>query len=424
MPHRYPITIAAAGLALATALGAQDQTLITGAAVLSPDGESFLSGQAVLIEGRLIRAIAPVQRLTVAADVRRIEAAGAFVIPGLIDLHSHLLLHPYDEASWNDQVLKESLGLRTIRATVSARDTLLAGFTTLRELGTEGAGFADVAIRDAIRQGMIPGPRVFTATRAIVATGCYGPAGFAPRFKLPKGAQEADGVTEVRKAVREQVAAGASWIKVYADYRRQPGRPSTPTFSIEEMRAIVDEANSAGVPVAAHASVDTAIRRAVEAGVKTIEHGYDVGEETLELMRERGVVLCPTLNASESMARYAGWQVGQPDHPRIRNAKAMFSRAMKSGVTIACGSDVGVVTHGDNAREIELMSEYGMGATRALQAATSIAAAVLGREQELGRVAPGFLADLVVLEGDPLSDPAALRLVRTVIKDGVVYEAK
>lgn len=387
---------------------------IVGAHVLSSEGDRWLEGHTVLVRGTLIESV---ERGT-PSNVRTLDATGLYLIPGLIDLHSHLLLHPYDEASWNDQVLKESLELRTIRGVVSARRTLEAGFTTLRELGTEGAGFADVALRDAVASGMIPGPRIFTATRALVATGCYGPSGFDPRWTLPKGAQEADGVVGVRVAVRQQIAAGADWIKVYADYRRKPGDPSTPTYSLEELRAIVDEATSAGVPVAAHASTDEAIRRAVLAGVRTIEHGSQAGTEVLQLMASRGVVLCPTLAAAVSMARYSGWQPGDPEPPRITSSKAAFTRALASGVTIACGSDVGVFSHGDNALEIELMAAWGMDNAAALRAATSTAAEVLGRGDSLGRVAPGFLADLVALRSDPLRDPSALRLPVLVIQEG------
>jgi imidazolonepropionase-like amidohydrolase len=387
---------------------------IVGAEVLAPEGDRWLSGHTVLLRGTRIESVAS----GTVPNVRTLDATGLYLIPGLIDLHSHLLLHPYDETSWNDQVLKESLELRTIRGVVSAQRTLEAGFTTLRELGTEGAGFADVALRDAVSSGLIPGPRIFTATRALVATGCYGPSGFDPRWTLPKGAQEADGVDGVRIAVRQQIAAGADWIKVYADYRRRPGDPSTPTYSLEELRAIVDEATSAGLPVAAHASTDEAITRAVTAGVRTIEHGSQAGTEALELMASRGVVLCPTLAAAVSIARYGGWRPGEPDSPRIASSRAAFTRALRAGVTIACGSDVGVFSHGDNALEIELMAAWGMDNAAALRAATSTAAKVLGRDDSLGRVAPGFLADLVALRGDPLADPSALRHPVLVIQEG------
>ena len=394
--------------------------LLTGADILDPAGDAEPVRRDVLIADGRIRKIAPTGTIELPNDgsARRLDLEGLTLIPGLIDLHAHLLLHPYDEATWDDQVLRESLELRTIRAVVAARNTLEAGFTTIRELGTEGAGYADVALRDAIAGGMIPGPRIFAATRALVATGCYGPSGFDPRWSMPVGAQVADGVAGVRRVVREQIAAGADWIKVYADYRRVRGGPSTPTFSQAELDAIVDEARTAGRPVAAHAVTDEAIRRAVRAGVKTIEHGYGASSEVLALMRDRGVVLCPTLTASESMARYGGWKPGMPDDRRIKAAKALLARALKSGVTLACGSDVGVFSHGENARELELMTAYGMSPIVAIRSATITAAKVLGQEDSLGKIAEDFVADLVAVRGDPSADITVLRRPILVLKEG------
>ncbi|MGD2108988.1 MAG: amidohydrolase family protein [Phycisphaerae bacterium] len=410
-------------LAVVCGLHAQEterRLLLAGANVLDREGERVLSGRDVLIHGDRIAAIDPAGGITVSEGTRRVELNGLTIIPGLMDLHSHLLLHPYNETSWHDQVLKESLELRTIRGVVAARATLEAGFTTLRDLGTEGAGFADVALRDAIEHGTIPGPRVITSTRALVATGCYGPSGFDPRWDVPKGAQVADGVAGVRRAVREQIAAGADWIKVYADYRRRPGDPPTPTYSQAELEAIVDEARSAGLRVAAHAVTDEAIARCVMAGVATIEHGTLASKQVFSMMRDRDVVLCPTLAASEAIARYQGWKPGAPDHQRLKDAKAMFARALESGVTIACGSDVGVFAHGHNARELELMVEYGLTASQALRAATITAAKVIGRATDLGRVDKGYIADLIAVEGNPLDDITALRQPVVVIKDGRV----
>jgi len=351
----------------------------------------------------------------------RIDGKDLHVIPGLIDLHTHLLLHPYNQAKWDDQVLKESLELRTIRGVMAARATLEAGFTTIRDLGTEGAAYADVGLRDAITQHIIPGPTVVTTTRAIVATGCYGPAGFDPRWDVPQGAQEVTGIDQMRKTVREQIAAGADWIKVYADYHRSPHDPTTPTFSEDEIRAAVDEARSAGRHVAAHATSDDGIRRAVLAGVTTIEHGYGATRATLELMKNHGVVLCPTMSAAEAVAIYAGWT---PDAktvpPSLAESRASFALAREVGVIIANGSDAGVFAHGQNARELELMVAGGMSPREALTAATITAARVLDREKDLGRVDVGFTADLVLVRGDPLADVVALRKPAVVIKHGEV----
>jgi imidazolonepropionase-like amidohydrolase len=422
--RRLPCLLVLAGCVASAGEVAADALLLTGARVLDARGERWLDGHAVLVLDGRIQRIAPADRIEAPVGARRIDAPGTSLIPGLIDLHTHLLLHPYDETPWDDQVLRESLESRTIRAVVAARATIEAGFTTIRDLGTEGAGFADVALRDAIAKGQIPGPRVLATTRAIVAVASYGPAGFDPRWAVPQGAQEANGVDGVRAAVRQQVAAGADWIKVYADYRRRPSAPTTPTFSSEELAALVDEARSAGRPVVAHATTDEGIRRAVLAGVRTIEHGDGASAEVLELMRDRGVVLCPTLAASEAVARYAGFKPGSsPEPERVRASREMFVRALGAGVTIATGSDAGVFAHGENAREIELMVAYGMSPPEALRASTATAAAVLGRQADLGRLAEGFVADILGVGGDPLRDPAALRRPVLVVRDGSVFRS-
>jgi imidazolonepropionase-like amidohydrolase len=413
------LLLLAALVAARASAAAPAPLLLTGARVLDPSGERLLSGQDVLIENGRIAAVGATGTLPAPAGAQRLDLSGLTLIPGLIEMHSHLLLHPYDETPWDDQVLKEPLELRTIRAVVAARATLEAGFTTVRDLGTEGAGFADVSLRDAIAAGMIPGPRVFAATRALVATGSYGPSGFDPRWEIPKGAQVVDGPVAMRKAVREQIAAGADWIKVYADYRRRPG-VTTPTFTQEEMAAAVDEARSAGLPVAAHAYTEEGIRRAVLAGVATIEHGTYVTDELLALMKRKGVALVPTLAAADAISRYAGWKPGQPEPTRVKESRDMFARALKSGVTIASGSDVGVFAHGENARELKLMVAYGMSPGQALRAATITAAAVLRKDKELGRIAPGYLADLVAVKGDPLADISAIEKPVVVVKGGQV----
>jgi len=407
-----------AAVSPAVVAGENHRLILNGVDVVDVSSGRVLGKQTVVIQSERIAAVSPTQPAVSQDGDIVIDLTGTTIIPGLIDLHSHLLLHPYNEASWNDQVLKESLGFRTLRAVPAMKKTLAAGFTTLRDLGTEGAGYADVALRDAVRAGIVEGPRIFAVTRAIVATGCYGPSGFDPRWSLPLGAQVADGPDGVRKVVREQIAAGADWIKVYADYRRRPGDASTPTFSQAELNALVDEATSAGLLVAAHASTNEAIRRAVLAGVATIEHGTDASSATLSLMRERGVALCPTLSAAEAMATYSGWKPGQGEHPRMTAAREMFKLALESGVTIACGSDVGVFAHGDSARELELMVAFGMTPAQALRSATITAATVLGRSGDLGQVAPGFRADVVVLDANPRKKIEALRNPKMVIQNG------
>jgi imidazolonepropionase-like amidohydrolase len=379
-------------------------------------------GWAVLVRGPRIEAAGPADELSAPADARIVELPGATLLPGLIDAHSHLLLHPYNEAPWDEQVLKEPLALRVARATNHARDTLLAGFTTLRDLGTEGAGYADVGLKHAIEQGIIPGPRLLVVTRAIVATGSYAPKGFAPSFRVPQGAEEADGIETLTRVVRDQIGHGADWIKVYADYRWGPGAEARPTFSVEELKRIVETARSAGCPVAAHATTAEGMRRATLAGVATVEHGDGGTAEVFRLMAAQGVALCPTLAAGEAYAKYRGWRKESDPAPApVREKRATFKEALEAGVTIANGSDVGVFAHGDDARELELLVEYGLPAAEALRAATSVVAKVLRLDSQLGTVKPGLLADLVAVEGDPTQDIKTLRKVRLVMKGGVLH---
>ncbi len=336
----------------------------------------------------------------------------AYMIPGLIDLHTHLLLRPYDQRTWDEQVRTESNELRAIRAGTHALQTLRAGFVAVRELGTEGAGAADVALKEALAEGLVRGPMVFASTRAIARRGCYGPDPEDPTTK--KGAQMVEGVDEIRAAVRAQAALGADWIKVYADYRHGSKGAVAPTFSRDELVALCDEAAKCKLPVAAHATTDEGIRNAVEASVRTIEHGAGASEATLSRMKAKGIVLVPCLAANEAIVRYAGHR--GPIVERLNAAKAGFQRALAAGVTIACGSDAGVFAHGENVRELELMVEYGMTPEQALRAATSTAAAVLGRT-DLGHIG-ARQSGLVVLTADPLRDITALRSVRAVIREG------
>jgi imidazolonepropionase-like amidohydrolase len=377
-------------------------------------------GWVVVVRGEKIEAAGPVAEVRVPAGARVLDLPGMTVLPGLIEAHAHLLLHPYNETSWNDQVLKEPLALRVARATNHARDTLLAGFTTLRDLGTEGAGYADVGLKQAIDEKIIPGPRMIVVTRAIVATGSYGPKGFAPEVRVPLGAEEADG-GNLRRVVRDQIGRGADWIKVYAD-AWNPARGGSPSFSVEELKLLVETAAAQNCPVAAHAMTREGIRRSVLAGVATVEHGDEGDLEVFRLMANRGVALCPTLAAAEAMSKYRGWRPGtDPEPAALRTKRASFKDALEAGVTIAAGSDVGVFAHGTEARELELMVEYGMKPAQALRSATSIDARVLRLDGRLGAIRAGLLADLIAVEGDPTQDIRTLRNVQLVIKSGQLY---
>ena len=383
------------------------------------DGEVMHEGWAVRVKGDRIEAAGPASEVA-AAGATVTDLPGTTLLPGLVEGHSHVLLHPYDETPWNDQVLKESLGLRTARAVTHLRATLLAGFTTIRDLGTEGAGYADAELKQAITEGIIPGPRMLVATRAIVATGSYAPKGYSLEWRVPQGAEEADGDALVR-VVRDQIGHGADWIKVYADYSWGPRGTTMPTFSLDELKVIVDTARSSGRPVVAHASTPEGMRRAVLAGVETIEHGDAGTSDVFKLMVEHKVALCPTLAAGDAISQYAGWKKGQlPEPASITRKRASFKAALDAGVTILSGSDVGVFAHGDNARELELMVAYGMTPADAVKSATSVAARLLHQESSIGKVQPGLFADLIAVDGNPVQEIGALRRVRFVMKGGTV----
>jgi imidazolonepropionase-like amidohydrolase len=389
-------------------------------------GEPVHVGWTVLVQGERIVAVGPASAVHAPAEAEVIELPGATLLPGLMDLHSHLFLHPYNETRWDEQVLKEPVPYRTLRAGVQARATLLAGFTTLRDLGTEGAEYADVALKRAIEERLIEGPRLFVATRAIVATASYGPAPRSLRPDVcctPQGAQEASGIPEVIRAVREQAGRGADWIKVYADYRWGPDGTQQPTFSEEELQALVNTAHSSGRPVAAHAVTAEGMRRAAEAGVETIEHGYGGTAETFRLLAARKVAYLPTLTAEAAYSEYFEHYVPGVSEPTagMRQAAQAFQLALKAGVQIGCGSDVGVYAHGTNYRELAWMVQDGMTPVQALTAATATDAHILRREADLGRIRPGMLADLIAVPGDPTQSIEVLAQVAFVMKNGAVY---
>jgi imidazolonepropionase-like amidohydrolase len=377
-------------------------------------------GWSVLVRGERIEAVGP--DVAAPPDARVIELPGTTLMPGMIEGHSHLFLHPYNETSWDDQVLRQPLSLRTARAVNHARTTLMAGFTTVRDLGTEGAGYADTGLKQAINEGIIPGPRMLIASRSLVATGSYAPKLSDPAFPL-LGAEEADGAALVR-AARHQMGAGADVVKLYGDYRWRSGEASQPTFTEEEIRSVVQAAHAAGRTVAVHASTPEGMRRAIMAGADTIEHGDAGTPEIFRLMKARGTAFCPTLAAGHSITRYGGWNGQAPEPQRIRDKRASFAAALAAGVTMCMGGDVGVYAHGENALEMELMVAYGMRPADVIVAATSGNARIFKLGDRLGSVKPGLLADLVAVEGDPTREISAVRSVKFVMKGGKVARAQ
>ncbi len=386
------------------------------------DGEEMHENWVVLVEGNQISYAGEVAGLPRSKNSKEIDLNGMTLLPGLIEGHSHLLLHPYNETEWNDQVLKESPVERAIRGTIHAKNSLLAGITSMRDLGSEGAGYSDIYLKKTIDQGIVPGPRLLVAGPAIVATGAYGPKGFHDGVIVPLGADPVSGVQEAIRTVRTQMGNGADFIKIYTDYRWSKNAPSEPTFLQTEIDAMVQTANTAGKYVVAHASTPEGMRRAILGGVETVEHGDNGTLEIFRLMNEKGVALCPTLAAGEAIAQYGGWKKGiDPEPERIRNKKASFKLALSAGVTMVFGGDVGVFAHGENYRELELLVEYGMQPLKVLQAATALNAKTFHLDS-LGQLKKGFLADIIAVQGNPVENIKNMRNVNFVMKDGEVFK--
>ena len=403
---------------ISTHLFAQDKyTLFRPSRVF--DGETMHNNWQVLVQKERIMAVG--ENLKPNQPIRIINLPNCTLLPGLIEGHSHLLLHPYNETTWNDQVLTESRAERIARATVHARNTLLAGFTTVRDLGTEGADYDDVGLKKAIEKGIIMGPRMLVAGRALVATGSYGPKGFQSDVNILQGAEEADGVDNLSKAVRTQIGKGADLIKVYADYRWGVNQDAQPTFLEEELALVVKIANSSGRNVVAHAATAEGMRRAIMAGISTIEHGDNGTPEVFKLMVQKNVCLCPTLAAGDATNQYKGWKKGiEPEPERVATHRKTFKLALEAGVKICMGGDVGVFRHGDNAREMEMMHEYGMSNIEVLKSSTSINAETFGLK-DLGKIQTNYLADIIAVEGNPIDNISVIRKVKLVMKGGKIY---
>jgi imidazolonepropionase-like amidohydrolase len=405
---------------------AQSLKMIRSAKILDVENSRLITGQAILIKDDRIIEIGTEQDIrknyTSSITVEVIDMTGLTIMPGLIDAHSHILLHPYNETSWNDQVIKESRAERTARAVIHLKNTLNAGFTSLRDLGSEGAGYADVGLKVALEKQIIEGPTIIVAGRAIVATGSYGPKGFDLSHEITLGAEPADGGTLI-KVVRDHIGKGADIVKIYADYRWGPNGEAMPTFSLDEIKMIVETAASSGRSVVAHSATVEGMRRSILAGVQSIEHGDEGTAEIFDLMKQHGVIYCPTITVTEALAEYGGWKKGiEQDTKSIARKRAAMTSAIKSGVTICNGSDVGPYTHGDNLRELKLMNEYGLSIEKTLQAATMVGGELMGKKEELGQIKKGYIADLIAVEGNPLQDLNVLNNIKVIIQRGNIYK--
>ena len=386
-------------------------------------GDSLRKNVFVVIEGDKIKDVAAAA--PTGAEV--VDLSRETCLPGLMDTHTHVLLQgDITAADYDQQLLKQSPEYRTILATVNARRALEYGFTSIRDLETEGAGYADVDVKKAINEGVIPGPRMHVATRALDVTGAYPLQGYAPTVVVPRGVQLVDGADNARQAVREQISHGADWIKVYSDrsYRvREDGvLDDIPTFTLDELRAIVDEAHRERHKVASHAMALNGVHNSVEAGVDSIEHGNYIAEEDLKTMASRGIYYVPTIFVGEYVAQGRAAEGAPVWVKMIQIHEDTFRRAMKAGVKIAFGTDAGGFDWKVNpAKEFSSMVKFGMTPAQSIRAATVTAAELLGVKDSLGTLEAGKLADVVAVPGDPLSDVSAMEKVDFVMKGGVVY---
>jgi imidazolonepropionase-like amidohydrolase len=407
---------------------AQTIVLIKAGRLVDVRAGRVVENQGILVEGDRIKAVGPLAQIQKAAPstAKVIDLSRGTVLPGLADCHTHILLQgDITAADYDEQLLKESIPYRTIRATVAARIGLLNGFTVMRDLETEGAMYADVDVKTAINRGVIPGPRMFVSTRAFSATGMYPLLGYSWELKMPEGVQIVDGADNIRKAVREQVKYGADWIKFYADRRyfmKDGALHSWVNFTDEEMKAMVDEAHRLGRRVAAHAMGWDGIDASLKAGVDSIEHGYGLDEGLMDRMVRQGTYWCPTIYVGIYVAEGRA-AAGAPIWLTMRDLEAKaFGTAVRKGVKIAYGTDAGGYAWTENqAKEFAYMVRYGMTPMQAIQSATITAADLLERSQEFGAIEPGKFADIVAVAGDPLRDITELERVRFVMKGGEIY---
>jgi imidazolonepropionase-like amidohydrolase len=405
-------------------------TVIRAGTLIDGKSDKPRHDQVIIIRGSHIESVSDAASAKPPSDATVIDLSKATVLPGLIDGHTHIFLQGEEpaEGGYDANILNEPLSLRAARATVAARRALEQGFTTLRDVETEGAGYGDVGIKEAIERGYIPGPRLFISTRAISTTGGYMLEGYAPELQMPKGAQIADGPVEARKAAREQLDHGADWIKVYMTHRSWVGKNgelvSQPTFTVEELKAIVDETHGWGKKVACHAYSGIGLRRALDGGCDSIEHGLDLDDAAISQMLRQGTWYVPTLSAYYHDWAPADTPSGQRDRLRVAVHEPSFRKALKAGVKIVFGTDMGGIAWTEPiAQEFPRMVEFGMSPMDAIQSATSRAATMLDMDGKIGVVAPGAFADIMAVTGDPLRDIRALESVNFVMKDGKVFRS-
>jgi imidazolonepropionase-like amidohydrolase len=417
--------------AVAQETPAPQVTVIRAGTLIDGKSDKPRRDQVIVIRGNKIESVSDAATAKTPASATVIDLSQLTVLPGLIDSHTHLFLQGEDPAKggYDANILTAPLSLRAARATVSARRALEQGFTTLRDVETEGAGYGDVGIKQAINAGYIPGPRLFVATRAISTTGGYMLEGYAPELTMPKGAQIADGPVETRKAAREQLDHGADWIKVYMTHRSWVGKNgelvSQPTLTVEELRAVVDETHGWGRKVACHAYGGIGLHRALDGGCDSLEHGLDLDDAAISQMVKQGTWYVPTLAVYYTDWAPADTPDGQRDRLRASAHEVSFKKALQAGVKIVFGTDMGGIPWTEPiAQEFSRMVEFGMRPMDAIQSATSHAAVMLEMENKIGVVAPGAYADIIAVNGDPLRDIKLLESVQFVMKDGQVFRAK
>lgn len=405
-------------------------TVIRAGTLIDGKSNSPLHNQAIVIRGNRVDSVGDASSAKIPAAATVIDLSKSTVLPGLIDCHTHIFLQGEDpaEGGYDANILFQPLSLRAARATVAARRALEQGFTTLRDVETEGAGYGDIGIKEAIEAGYIPGPRLFVATRAISTTGGYMLEGYAPELNMPKGAQIADGPVETRKAAREQLDHGADWIKVYMTHRSWVGKNgelvSQPTLTVEELRAVVDEAHGWGKKVACHAYGGIGLHRALDGGCDSIEHGLDLDDAAIAQMLRQGTWYVPTISAYYHDWAPAGTPAGERDRLRVAVHGPSFQKAMKAGVKIAFGTDMGGIPWTEPiAQEFSRMVELGMAPMEAIESATSRGASLLEMDGKIGVLAPGAFADIIAVDGDPVRDVKVLEDVRFVMKDGNVFRS-